>query len=118
MFHVKRHRTPNPDNVSRETTIMAGWVRSLNISVSKLLGKMEAEIKLAKGASSQAQLRERVQAIKTLTELVLEEPSHFVDETPATPTFSQPQQITMNVSQPKRLKMDDDEANGESLLDF
>nr|WP_244926475.1 YwdI family protein [Cytobacillus firmus] len=45
----------------------------MNISVQKLLGKMEKELLEAKSSSSDARIRERVQAIKSLCELILDE---------------------------------------------
>lgn len=91
----------------------------MNISVQKLLGKMEKELLEAKGSSSDARIRERVQAIKSLCELVLDE-----SETGSTAavssishTFSdQPAAQPANL-QPKKMQMDD-EANGDSLFDF
>lgn len=95
-----------------------------SISIEKLLEKMEEEIKLAKGASSEARIRERIYSIKTLCEVVLEEPARSVSVRMVEPVrFVQPiapvvqnlQPVTIN--QPKPLKMDD-EANGDSLFDF
>ncbi len=45
----------------------------MSISMQKLLLKMEEEIKNAKSSSSETRIRERIQAIKTLCELVLDE---------------------------------------------
>ena len=45
----------------------------MNISVEKLLHKIEEELKEAKGTNSDAKIRERVHAIKTMCELILEE---------------------------------------------
>jgi hypothetical protein len=86
----------------------------MNISMQKLLQKMEDEIKNAKASSSEAKIRERIQAVKTLCELVLEEPERKQQQyEPVKTVPSQP----VVVSQPKRLHVDD-EANGESLFDF
>ncbi|GLB59124.1 YwdI family protein [Cytobacillus sp. NCCP-133] len=91
----------------------------MNISVQKLLGKMEKELLEAKTGQSEARIRERVQAIKALCELVLEE-SDTVISTPAAAsssrTYSAPAAEPANL-QPKKMKMDD-EANGDSLFDF
>lgn len=95
------------------------------ISIKKLLEKMEEEIRLAKGASSETGIRERIYSIKTLCEVVLEEPARsvetvrmaepvrFVQHT--APVVQNLQPVTIN--QPKPLKMDD-ESNGDSLFDF
>jgi hypothetical protein len=78
---------------------------------------MEKELVEAKNSSSEARIRERVQAIKSLCELVLEE-----SETGSTVaasvshTYSTPAAQSANL-QPKKMKMDD-EANGDSLFDF
>ncbi|MCM3528828.1 YwdI family protein [Cytobacillus oceanisediminis] len=90
----------------------------MNISVQKLLGKMEKELLEAKSSSSDARIRERVQAIKSLCELVLEESdtgsvsavasiSHTYNAPPAQPAGLQPKKMQM-----------EDEANGDSLFDF
>lgn len=108
----------------------------MNISLQKLLLKMEEEIRLAKGADTDAAKRERIHAIKTLCELVLDEPSGQGPEkqgfsqaaqpqtqyAPPQPAY-QPSQVQVPpqpaplMPQPKKLKMDD-EANGDSLFDF
>ena len=113
----------------------------MNISFQKLLMKMEDELRLAKSADTEAAQRERIHSIKTLCELVLDEPvqqgagateysspgtsrnivkpapPQYVDQ----PTFTQPQmpvnQPSPMVPQPKKLEMDDD-SNGDSLFDF
>lgn len=46
----------------------------MSISIQKLMLKMEEEIKNAKASSSETKTRERIQAIKTLCELILDEP--------------------------------------------
>ncbi|KAF0819117.1 MULTISPECIES: YwdI family protein [unclassified Cytobacillus] len=91
----------------------------MNISVQKLLGKMEKELLEAKGSSSDARIRERVQAIKSLCELVLDESD--TGNTAAVSSIShtysaQPTAQPANL-QPKKMQMDD-EANGDSLFDF
>ncbi|WP_079506198.1 YwdI family protein [Mesobacillus jeotgali] len=109
----------------------------MNISLQKLLLKMEEELNLAQSAQSEAAQRERIQSIKTLCELVLDEPQQLgasksgqrnstqqqsVQQfVPAQPVFAQPQipvsQQPSMVPQPKKLQMED-EANGDSLFDF
>jgi hypothetical protein len=111
----------------------------MNISLQKLLAKMEEEIRLARAAETEASQREKIHSIKTLCELVLEEPAqqgtgkYPSNETsrPVTqpappynspqPSFVQPQmpvsQPAPVMPQPKKLEMDD-HANGDSLFDF
>ncbi|MCM3705453.1 MULTISPECIES: YwdI family protein [Cytobacillus] len=91
----------------------------MNISVQKLLGKMEKELLEAKSSSSDARIRERVQAIKSLCELVLDESDagnvgavSSISHTYNAPPAAQPANL-----QPKKMQMDD-EANGDSLFDF
>ncbi|MDF2570799.1 MAG: hypothetical protein K0R55_2403 [Sporomusa sp.] len=103
----------------------------MNISVDKLLSKIEQELQQAKNSSKSESLRERVHSIKILCELILDE-KPGKNETPITPgfqpamnqqVFQQPvmgQQIyqqPVSLNQPKKIEMED-EANGDSLLDF
>lgn len=105
----------------------------MNISLQKLLLKMEEEIKRAKSTESEAVKRERIQAIKTLCELVLDEAPQQsrgitapVQQTtqqyiPSQPSIPQ-QQMPVNqpspmIPQPRKLEMEDD-SNGDSLFDF
>ncbi|WLR55249.1 YwdI family protein [Mesobacillus subterraneus] len=103
----------------------------MNISLQKLLLKMEEELKWAKSADSEAVKRERIHSIKTLCELVLDESSDGGSTAPvkqAAQPFVPSQQLNpqqqMQVSQsspmvpqPKKLEMEDD-SNGDSLFDF
>lgn len=113
----------------------------MNISLQKLLLKMEEELRMAKAAATEAAQREKIHSIKTLCELVLDEPlqqgaekagyssagtsRNSVQPAPqyvtAQPTFTQPQmpvnQPSPMVPQPKKLEMEDD-SNGDSLFDF
>lgn len=95
----------------------------MNISVNKLLRKIEEELTLAKNSTKQENLREKVYSIKILCELILDEKQRHqeapLNPVPAyqpvtvQPAFQQP--VTLN--QPKKLEMED-EANGDSLFDF
>ena len=98
----------------------------MNISVDKLLMKIEDELKLAKNNKKQENLREKVYSIKILCELILDEKQNLHVASPTTtpayqqpvmaqPTFQQPVSVSLN--QPKKLEMED-EANGDSLFDF
>jgi hypothetical protein len=106
----------------------------VNISVQKLLTKIEAELKLAKSSTKEESLREKVYSIKILCELLLDEKPSLTSEVsvapmPAAPpaiSFQAFQQPVMNqpiiqqattVQQPKKLDMEN-EANGDSLFDF
>jgi hypothetical protein len=86
----------------------------MSISLQRLLIKMEEEIRQAKASSSEPKIREKIQAVKTLCELVLDEPQRKPPQQEmGMPIMAQP----LTVSQPQRLQVDD-EANGESLFDF
>ncbi|MEW8969361.1 MAG: YwdI family protein [Mesobacillus sp.] len=105
----------------------------MNISMQKLLLKMEEELKRAKAAESEAVQRERIHSIKTLCELVLDEPpehsrgftapakqavQQYVQPQPSIPQQQMPvNQPSPMIPQPKKLQMED-EANGDSLFDF
>jgi hypothetical protein len=95
----------------------------VNISVDKLLSKMEEELKLAKNSTKKENLREKVYSIKILCELILED-KQGLQEAPTTPitayqpvTTQPPFQQPVSLNQPKKLEMED-EANGDSLFDF
>ncbi len=95
----------------------------MDISVQKLLLKMEQELQAAKSSGTNSQVRERVQAIKTLCELVLESHSSETKrELPrVNPTMPATREQILTPSpvqtQPKKLQIDD-ESNGDSLFDF
>lgn len=94
----------------------------MNISIGTLLEKMEAELKRAKNSEKQEILREKIYSIKILCELILEdgqsEQGRGFSVTP--PPTVVPQQPVYNqpvtLIQPK--KLDEGEANGDSLFDF
>lgn len=79
----------------------------MNVSVEKLLSKIEAELKLAKTSGKPENLREKVYSIKILCELILDE----------TPLNSERPLHKIALNQPKKQGTEDD-ANGGSLLDF
>jgi hypothetical protein len=106
----------------------------VNISVQKLLAKIEDELKLAKSSSKEESLREKIYSIKILCELLLDEKPALKSEVPVAPipavqpaiSFQAFQQPVMNqqmvqqaptLQQPKKLDMEN-EANGDSLFDF
>lgn len=90
----------------------------MNISVQKLLGKIEEELRQAKSSDSEARMREKIYAVKTLCELVLEEQSSSAN---APQSFSTPAPIQTPVMNPygqvQKMKIDE-ESNGDSLFDF
>ena len=91
----------------------------MNISVQKLLSKIEEELKQAQTAQREESLREKVYSIKILCELILDEKSAgSAKPMPVAPmvqpaVFQQP----ASLNQPKKLELGD-EANGDSLFDF
>ena len=101
----------------------------MNISVEKLLHKIEEELKEAKGTNSNAKIRERVHAIKTMCELILEESTTVTSTTTTTSAtannasnliVSNPAyrgQVASMPNQQERLIIDE-ESNGESIFDF
>lgn len=94
---------------------------NVDISIQKLLGKIEDELKQAKVSGSEAHRRERIHAIKALCELALDERPKLEERSiPASYSSSSPvfQAQTINVAgQPQKMEIDD-ESNGESLFDF
>lgn len=95
----------------------------MDISVRKLLTKMEDELRLAKGSMKQEHLREKVYSIKILCELILDEKQTKDEESKQTAAVAQPMMEEQNFHQPVSLnlpkKLDvDNGANGDSLFDF
>ena len=100
----------------------------MNISVEKLLHKIEEELKGAKGTNSNAKIRERVHAIKTMCELILEESTTVTSTTETSAMVNKPSnlvvsnpaysgQVSSIPNQQERLIIDE-ESNGESIFDF
>lgn len=92
----------------------------MNISIQKLLGKIEQELQEAKESSTAARMRERVHAIQSLCELILEDSE--MERAPFAPTnIVSPPIVQQNqpatIQQSKRMQTDDN-ANGDSLFDF
>lgn len=96
----------------------------MQISYQSLLNKMGEKINEARLENADAKIREHVQAIKTLCEVILEETSGDVrreEYVKPVQTQSLPTQPTVVVSQPNTLEkklQTDDGANGDSLFDF
>ncbi|MBY0123400.1 YwdI family protein [Bacillus sp. S/N-304-OC-R1] len=92
----------------------------MNISVQQLLGKIEKELNEARNSSTTARLRERVQAMKSLCELILDEPADEKEVSSSISTYIAPALQPVqpaSIGQPKRMEIDES-ANGESLFDF
>lgn len=91
--------------------------------MQKLLLKMEQELLEAKSSGTTAQVRERIQAIKTLCELVLDNQSgetkrDLIRSNPVIPRIPQQTLAPSPIQQqPQRLQIDE-ESNGDSLFDF
>lgn len=89
---------------------------------------MDQELQSAKSADSETRIRERIQAIKTLCELVLEEPEAAQHSQPKPQpqrplhiSNTQPMTTTspaLSFAKTEPTKIDNGEANGESLFDF
>ena len=101
----------------------------MNISVRKLLAKIEDQLKEAKTSDSETTIRERVYAIKSLCELVLEQEStnrNRISEPHSQPVYqpavTQPAPVPVQQLQPMQPmqtpKLDTDQGNGDSLFDF
>ncbi|PLR85525.1 MULTISPECIES: YwdI family protein [Bacillus] len=89
-----------------------------DISIQKLIGKIEEELVLAKREGADARVRERIYAIKALCEIILDDHApkrHQPQESAAARHEFQPAPLA--VQQPKKLEMEDG-ANGDSLFDF
>ena len=93
----------------------------MNISIEKLLAKMETELHSAKTSGKEENLREKIYSIKILCELILDEKTGKSNEAmihtaPASflPAAAKP---ISGLNQPKKLETDDG-ANGDSLFDF
>jgi hypothetical protein len=91
-------------------------MRSMAISVNQLLEKIESELHRAKQAGNTAKVRENVHTIKVLCELILEEKDSELPRPAVGVTQAIPQVVAVPTLNPK--KLDEDEANGESLFDF
>lgn len=94
----------------------------MQISYQVLLNKMGEKIQEAKREHSDAKIREHIQAIKTLCEVMLEETSSETSREYSTPVQSislsaQNTVSSVNSLAEKKLETDDG-ANGDSIFDF
>ncbi|HJV17148.1 MAG TPA: YwdI family protein [Bacillales bacterium] len=91
----------------------------MKISVQRLLAKIDEELKLAKSNVDEKSLRENVYSIKILCELILDEKQleNTSETIKSSVAVQQPYATSFSVmNQPK--KLNDDDANGDSLFDF
>lgn len=93
----------------------------MDIHISKLLAKMEKEIHRAMHGSSDSEVRERLLAVKTLCDLVLEEQAEERYEPKQQTSHNQVDAIqlqkmmgTSNLGK----KKEEDGVNGDSIFDF
>jgi hypothetical protein len=96
----------------------------VNISLNKILDKMQQELLRAKSEESEQKVRERLMAIRTLCDLVLDEApaeGKRVEAVPVQPVRQVVQSIpTMpqTTTIQNTTKLEEDDANGDSLFDF
>ncbi|PLR81579.1 hypothetical protein CVD25_19995 [Bacillus canaveralius] len=90
-----------------------------DISIQKLIGKIEEELVLAKREGADARVRERIYAIKALCEIILDDdhaPKRHHRQEPAD-NRRDVQPMPMAIQQTKKIAMEDG-SNGDSLFDF
>ncbi|WP_449538135.1 YwdI family protein [Ferdinandcohnia sp. Marseille-Q9671] len=90
----------------------------MNISVTKILDKMQLELQTAKTEANEQKVRERLLAIRTLCDLVLDEAPtaskpRRIEAIPVQPPSALPTATITNAS-----KLKEEDANGDSLFDF
>ncbi len=90
-------------------------VKGLNISVNQLLSKMESELIEARASRDGAQMREKVYAIKSLCDLILETP---LSSTMKTNDTTSNVQLAARPLATNDNQLQVDEANGDSIFDF
>ncbi|MEH7234631.1 YwdI family protein [Bacillus sp. JJ1562] len=95
----------------------------MNISVSKILDKMQQELQSAKSEASEQKVRERLMAIRTLCDLVLDESpveTRRVEavQVPPIQKVVQPIPTIQPTTIQNIVKLEEEDANGDSLFDF
>lgn len=94
----------------------------MEISYQTILRKMEEKLAEAKRQESEARVREQIQAIKTLCEVILDNTKEdsfaaaAVRSEPVTNIYSAPSSTAVSFGE-KKLETDDG-ANGDSIFDF
>jgi len=94
--------------------------------MNKILDKMQQELQHAKNEGSEQKVRERLMAIRTLCDLVLDEfPAEAkrvevipVQQTQQVMQQMQPIQPVQTTTIQQTTKLEEDDANGDSLFDF
>jgi hypothetical protein len=96
----------------------------MDIHISKLLAKMEKEVRMAMNGSSESEVRERLLAVKTLCDLVLEERSGESQES-VKPKLQASKPLEMDALQLQKMigassfnKKKEEVDSGDSLFDF
>lgn len=90
----------------------------MEVSYQSLLKKMTDECSKARQAEQLSEVREHVYSLKVLCELLLDgNHSHHRQEGESTLPMPSNQQSLLAIDQGKKLITDDD-ANGDSILDF
>ncbi|WP_258535551.1 YwdI family protein [Bacillus sp. 03113] len=92
---------------------------TMNISIQKLLLKIEEQVAEAKNSHSENVIRERVHTIKSLCELILEDQAVLIEKASEWTTSSAVPNpaATSQMLQPKKIEIEKG-VNGDSLLDF
>ena len=89
----------------------------MQISYEVLLKKIEEKVHEAKLANSETKVRESIQAIKTLCEVILED-SNQKEMNRNMNVHVPSQTVTNTVAIPEKKLEVDDGANGDSIFDF
>ncbi|MDQ0230791.1 YwdI family protein [Metabacillus malikii] len=98
----------------------------MNIHVSKLLQKMDDELRKAKASQNDNEIRESLIVIKSLCDVVLAEKNSLHIPSPKTNEINQSelQKMMGNLAPVKTAsplpdnKIEEEDANGDSLFDF
>lgn len=98
----------------------------MDIPISKLLQKMEAELIKAKMSQSDKERRERIVVIQSLCELILDEKAPVLSVSSPSPSTVNPAELqkmmgnmsTVVKSPSTTSKLKEDDGNGDSLFDF
>lgn len=93
-------------------------MRIMSISVEQLLKKIESELHKAKQAEGTAKLRENVHSVKILCELILEDTGSGAVRSVPEMVALQPQIQPITPTTLSVKKLEEEEANGDSLFDF
>jgi hypothetical protein len=93
-------------------------MRMMSISVEQLLKKMESELNKANQAGRTVELREHVHSIKILCELILDDQGNRTVQNLPEVLALQPQIQTIKPTTLSVKKLEEEEANGDSLFDF